>query len=288
MSIMDRTVGGFPLSIGTSLSFESLFAPRQPVYDPERQIPNKVDINHYGELWINLETLYRNIVGSVEKSVYESTKPTEIKDVMEFEMDIIRSLLEVEGGNTCKPVFYCSEYAELDKLSKMNFVALRTPTTDNQKFYEASLRETLDKVFKYQKSKYCARITDTFSPIDRKTRHGLVITHYPYDLLSYPHFSKLDLLESHTGKLKPRNLWYTKYHPLGTEELNTLPFLKVLLVIFGDHVKIRPYLSKVRKQIFDISKRRNWTPVTTSAKVQFDLDLDLMDPLLKAVLRSVN
>jgi len=281
-------MGGFPLSIGTSLSFESLFAPRQPVYDPEREIPNRVNIGDYGELWINLETLYRNIVGAIDKSIYETSKPSELKDLMESEMDIIESLLEVEGNGTCKPVFYRSEYRDLEKLTKTHVVQLRTPNTENQKFYEKSLNETLNLVFKYRHSKYCATIPDTFLPIDKKTKQGLVITHYPYDLLSYTAFSKLDLLESHTGKLKPRNLWYTKYYPLGTEELNTLPFLKVLLIVFGDHVKIKPYFSKIRKQIFDISKRRNWTPVTTVAKVQFDLELEIMDPLLIAVLRSVN
>lgn len=288
MRVIDRTMGGFPLSIGTSLSFESLFAPRQPVYDPEREIPNKVDISNYKELWINLETLYRNVVGAIDKSTYETTKPHEIKDLVESEMEIIESLLEVEGGNACKPVFYHSSYEELDNLSKTNIVTLRIPTTDNQKFYENSLKETLDLVFKYREGKYCARITDTFSPIDRKTKNALVITHYPYDLLSHNSFTKLDLLESHTGKLKSRNLWYTKYYPLAGEDLNTMPFLKVLLIVFGDHVKIKPYLSKIRKQIFEISKHRNWTPVTTIAKVKFDLDLDIMDPLLKAVLRSVN
>lgn len=281
-------MGGFPLSIGTSLSFESLFEPRQPVYDPEREIPNKVDISRYQELWINVETLYRNIAGALDKSTYNVATPIDFKDLVEHEMDIIHSLLEVEGGDVCRPVFYYSNYEDLSRLAQKNIATLRTPNTDSQRSYEKSLRETLDLVYKYRQGKDCVIVDDTFSPVNPKAKNALVITHYPYDLLSYPRFAKLDLLESHTGKLKSRNLWYTKYYPLPNEELNTLPFLKVLLVMFGDHVKIRPYFSKVRKQIFEISKRREWTPLTTVEKVQFYLDLDIMDPLLKMVLKSVN
>jgi len=46
-TLASRTVSAFPISIGTSLAFESVFFPRQPSYDPERQIPNRVEVTQY-------------------------------------------------------------------------------------------------------------------------------------------------------------------------------------------------------------------------------------------------
>ena len=65
-SLYTRTISAFPISVGTSLALESLFAPRLETIDPERKF-ERVDVTKYSEVWINLSTLFRNIVGAVEK-----------------------------------------------------------------------------------------------------------------------------------------------------------------------------------------------------------------------------
>lgn len=287
MLLANRTIGGFPLSIGTSLSFESLFDPRLPVYDPEREIPNKVSIGDYDELWVNIETLYRNIVTSVDRPTYESIKVPEIKEALESEIHVMESLLETEGQNKAQLVMYYAETPELDQYELNKVVQLRHPTTDYQKGYAYKQKQTLELFFKDKGNNKVRHFKNTLEPKDRKNSRTVVITHHCYDLLSHPNFSRLDLLESHTGKLKPKNQWYTKYHPIPDTDMNMFPFLKVLLVVLGDHLKIKPYPIKVRHAFAAIAKKRLWTPNTTRDKVMFDVGLDIMDPLLLSVLRSV-
>ncbi len=65
-----RTVSGFALSISTALAFESIFTPRQAVYDPGRVIPSRIPISRYGFLWINVLTLVRNAYNALDRSLY--------------------------------------------------------------------------------------------------------------------------------------------------------------------------------------------------------------------------
>ena len=169
MLLANRTIGGFPLSIGTSLSFESLFDPRLPVYDPEREIPNKVSIGDYDELWVNIGTLYRNIVTSVDRPTYESIKVPEIKEALESEIHVIESLLETEGQNKAQLVMYYAEHPELDQYELNKVVQLRHPTTDYQKGYAYKQKLTLELFFKDKgNSKVCLLYTSP-SPRDLST-----------------------------------------------------------------------------------------------------------------------
>lgn len=286
MLLAERTIGGFPLSIGTSLSFESLFEPRLPVYDPERVIPNRIDIGNYDQLWINLETLYRNIVTSVPRVTYDQIKPLEIKEAMEYEIHVIESLLETEGRNQVPLVMYGIDYPDLKGYEANKIIELRQPTTDAKKEYVKKQQDTFE-LFLKEKANKIYRFKNTLEPFNPKKSKVLIMTHHAYDLLSYSKFRQLDLLESHTGKLKPRNQWYSKYYPIPEANMSIFPFLKVLLFVLGDHIDIKPYPIKIRHRFMEIAKKRLWTPNTTRDKVLMDIELDIMDPLLLSVLKSV-
>ena len=103
----------------------------------------------------------------------------------------------------------------------------------------------------------------------------MILTHYPADLLPYKDFKKLDLLESHTGKLKTYINWYSKYYPISGKDMSILPFTKKLLFIFGDKYQIAPTPIKLRTSIYEVASNSNWSPLTTEKKINLDLKWQL-------------
>lgn len=281
-----RTTGGFALSIGTSLAFESLFEARQVPYDPDRQIPQKIDVRHYGEIWVNLATLFRNIVGALEdKNDYAKLSPLDLANALVFEIEMITSLMQNEGNGLCQPIFYYCEYKSLYKKQFPSAVRLREDKTDAQRHNTYMLTKTMSTLFNNNNSELMLKLDSELIP--KKSTNALIITGMPYDLLSYGNFKRLELLESHTGKLKGRNLWYTKYYSVGQEQLNTLPFIRQLLFLFGDHGMFQPTDIRFRKTILEISRTRRWTPLTTEAKVKLDLDVELKERYLFELYKSL-
>lgn len=274
-----RTIGGFALSIGTSLAFESIFEARLVPYDPDRIIPQKIDIRHYNEIWINLATLYRNIVGSLlDKNDYNKLSAFDLAHAIVFEIEMIISLMQNEGNNLCTPIFYYCEYNRVYKHRYPSAVKLREDTSDIQRYNTHMLIKTMQTLFDNISGGDVYKLDSELIPKARS--NALILTHVPYDLLSHIHFKRLELIESHTGKLKGRNLWYTKYFGVGQEQLNTLPFLRKLLYLFGDHVMFQPTDIRFRRMILEISRDRRWTPLTTDSKVLLDLDVSLKERYL--------
>lgn len=270
-SLNDRLLSSFPLSLPTGLAFESLFSPRIERYDDKREIPNKIQISQYSEIWINLWTLFRNLASSVDKTVFATANSKQLAEILKFEIELIGDLFRNEGQNHCQPYFYIQNYHMLKLQAK---VKLREARTEGQKHYETLLFRTMTELVKDKD----LTLHDKIHPVKR-TR-ALVITHIPFDLLSYKHFDRLDLLESNTGKLKMRNQWNSKYYPVGEHDLSHLPFNHKLLFIFGDRVLIQPSDYKLRKLMIDISKRRDWIVTTTIDKIILDCELEIREPFV--------
>src|ERR1019366_5684693 len=202
----DRDTSAFPISIGTSLALESLFAPRQTPYDPKREIPVHIDLAKYQDIWINVETLFRNLSQAVSKVTFLTVTPQDIKDALNMEIEVINSLFSNEGNNLCKPHYYYCTNQHLFHHTNPS-IKFRQDKTDWQKIYRVKLDKTLqlmhketDEIFKFDSELKPTKKSD-----------ALIIIHIPHDLLSYKHFNKLDLLESNTGKLKHRQQWNSKY-----------------------------------------------------------------------------
>lgn len=81
-SIHDRTTSGFPVSISTGLALESIFSPRQAVYDPDRVTPPRVDLSKYQEFWVNTATLFRNMVSASSREIVLNHNVHEIVSVI--------------------------------------------------------------------------------------------------------------------------------------------------------------------------------------------------------------
>lgn len=280
-----RTISSFPISIGTAMAMESLFLPRQEPYDPSRKIPNRVEVKHYQSIYISLATMFRNIIGALSKEQIAVAKPSHVKEILESEIEIIYSLFQLEGMNYCRPVFYYCDYQNLFKKHFHQAVRFRLDQSPAQQHITQLMLLTMKEFFKEHGEIEFKHFDSEFKT--SISERSLLLSHIPYDLLNHTKFNRLDLIESHTGKLKPRNLWYTKYYKFGNEELNTLPFLKKLLLVFGDSVMVQPMDIRFRRMLLEISRNRHWTPLTTQEKVIQDLDLDLKDRYLFDLVRGL-
>ena len=187
-------------------------------------------------------------------------------------MDVINGLFINEGKNLCKPVYYyCTRKGLVNKFDKN--VKLREDKTEGQKYYTFKYNKTLELLEKE---------TDEIRKFDYELKpttrvKAMILTHVPYDLLSYKNFNELDLLESNTGRLKKKYQWNSKYYPVGDEDLSIIPFNRKFLLIFGDKTLVHAMDMRLRKQIVDIAKKRNWTALSTEDKVMLDISLDLRE-----------
>ena len=277
-----RNTSGFALSISTGLAMETLFQPRTDVFDPERVAPPRINIADYSHLWINVLTLIRNAYNAMGREEAYAVASHDMAEVILQEMGVIRDLLKIEGGGFCQPVFYFTDYTTLFK-SIPDIFKMRIDKSDIQ------LR-TRDV---FNKSKLVINQSDSSILNFRNELKGgeqqkaLMLTHLPLDLLSANRFRYAALLESHTGKIKTKSEWNTKYHKLGEDSLDRLPFCRQLLYIFGDNVSITPMSVKIRRSILEIGKLAHWTPVTSAQRVANDIVYRLPDPALAAEIRKI-
>lgn len=266
--VYERDTSAFPFSVGTSLAFESLFEGSNAPIDPNRQIPQQVNITDYNELWINVGTLFRNMFTAIPRDLAESVVSRDCVDVLAMEMAQIVELVNEKSQEKTKVVYYICSYKGLEK--EFKGATRRTPNTPKQKFYQNLYDETLDKLNRRAKETHEVTIHEFNTELRPDERvKALIITHYAVDLLSINRFRSLDLLESHTGVLKQYNTFYTKYY--NGKELMMIPFNHSLIKFFGDNELILPYHFKVRKVIQTVATENKWNYSTSSGKIYADI-----------------
>jgi len=279
--LADRTMSAYPCSIGTSLALESLATGPNPTYDPERIQPPHVDITQYDDVWINIFTLFRNILGSIDKNGFSKVTPAAIKDVLEEEISLIKQLIQDISYGKVKCVFYVSDYTGLEH--KYPHGKLRNDTTIKQKTYTALLVNTINGFFKDNgKTEDILHFKLKLEPPEKK--NVLIITSYAIDLLNSKKFKNLDLLESHTGKLLSKALWYTKFYE--GKNLVRIPFNHYFLQIFGDKSTFHPWPKATRTEIIAIAEKYKWTYNTSDDRVRFGIE-NIKDGYIVSIIKSM-
>ncbi|MEG3033871.1 MAG: hypothetical protein RR877_00055 [Aurantimicrobium sp.] len=266
--VYERDVSAFPFSVGTSLAFESLFEGPDAPIDPDRQIPQQVNITDYNELWINVGTLFRNMFTAIPRDRVSDTVSRDCVDVLASEMSQILELVNEQSQGKTRVIYYICSYKGLEK--EFKGALRRIPNTDKQKFYQNLLDESLNKLLRRVRETRELDIKEFDVIIFPDERiNALMITHYAVDLLSAKRFRSLELLESHTGVLKKFNTWYTKY--FNGKELMMIPFNESLIKFFGDNDLIVPFHFKVRRVIQEVAEQHKWNYATSMPKVRSDL-----------------
>lgn len=265
--VNERQRGKLPLSIGTSLAFESLLNINDNITHPRPLYEED-----YKVVWVNLKTLYRNIYGAVDREKLDMTSDEQFSKAMFFEIDNIRDICNNEAKGM-DVVFYSPNYKNLEKIN--NETLLRMDNTSLQKTFTTRMNNCLKIVLpefnrdtEITDSKririYDNKITDT------ETRSALMVTSYAYDLVSFRKFAKLALLETHTGKVKDRTEWYTKYY--NGKDLPEMPFRLDLLTIMGDNSLFRTKVPKFKQEIIRLAEEFRWSSITTTDKIKANIE----------------
>jgi len=277
MSLADypgRTTGQFPISVATSLAIEAALG----IY-PERPV-DPAPILEYEELWVNLRTLFRNMHGAFEKGIADTVLPEAYAEGLNDEMVQIHDIITSKTNGMTKVVYYISDYADIDK--KYPYAVTRRDNTPKQKLFTATLKDSIELLLKMHPEGNIRKVRLKLRP-EHKTK-AMIITHIAFDLVSNSDFKQLTLLESHTGAIKERAQWYTKYYE--GKSLTMVPFREDFLQIFGDNEFFRPADKKLRQDILDIALKYRWNPSTTDEKIKYGVN-QLKNPYALEVLRSI-
>lgn len=262
-----RQVGQFPVSIATSLALEGAFG-----IHPDRPEVSPAPISTYQNLWINVRTLMRNLLGSLPPDVADKFMPGYFRLAIPQELAFIESEVIRRTDGLVSTVCYMADHSDIKRV--LPGALLKTANTPKQKFQEMLEREGLRQLAEDMD------LRKTRTEIDGRQRKAMLITHHPVDLLSRYNFRHLDLLESHTGIIKDPSQWYTKLS--GGRELPPLPFNKFTVSLFGDNSQLlQGQPLKLRRQILDIAERDRWTAITTIDKIRQGIK-SIEDPALRA------
>lgn len=260
-ALINRAFSGFPVSIATGMALETLFTPVQAVYDETRKTPERVNLNDYTNFIFNISTLLRNLISSVPSNEILTISKKDILDTLLDEINYITEFFHSEG---LAINFYTNNYSFVKQTYEKEGI-LRKATTDKQMALDNIVKYCLDFISKQDE---VSQFSNAISY--NREDQALIFTHVPWDLLSYGKFVKLDLLESHTGLIKSRKLWNTKYYPIPEHDMSFLPFMEKLLTTFGDHVMFKPATIKERIELWTAMKKKpNINPLTSELSFEF-------------------
>lgn len=253
MDTSEREIGHFPISIGTSLAIEGALG-----IHPDNK--KKKQLHRYKALYVNVETLFRNLYGAVPTAHKDKITVNDYAQALAQEISIISAIVNEETKGYTTTVFYINDQSDLNK--KLPKAKFKERFTDKQKLMlelkrlvlenTPSLLDENQQIIIY-KNKLSGKIPT------------LVLTHQPTDLLSVYEFPRLDLLESHTGEIRNKSTWWKKLH-LGKND--TLPFNAFTLQVFGDNHYIDPQPAKIRKEVVDLSLKHKWTQTTSIGTIR--------------------
>lgn len=255
-----RATSSFPVSVGTGLSLETLFTPISPQLDKTRSVDTLPDLSVYTLYAFNISTLIRNLLNSFKYEDIAGVRNSHIYELVEGEIFFLSSFFE---SNNVPITFYTNSYKYFTDTYKDK---LRKPTTDQQYRINDIINYCIDQAKKLEN-------VQNFSKDIRfgKEHSVLVFTHVPADLLSYGNFTTLDLLESHTGLIKTRKNWNSKYYPIPNKDMSFLPFMEYMLSIFGDKVMFKPSPMKERLELYNTMQKKKVNPLTSELSMSFIL-----------------
>lgn len=262
--VQNRTTTSFGVSIGTGLLLEAMFDPIVERYDPDRPIPPRVEVRKYPYWLINVYTLIRNILTSlttpIERDAIDpNTFASVIMKTLQEEIMVIRGLVSTLEVHNDWLQLWVPKYTTLIKLfnagkdiSDLKYV---NKNIEAFKLY-APLVDKISYISKVE-----PQGSYKFSSVYKQ---ALITTSFPLDLLQSNY---LTLLESHTGILKDNHLWYTKYHPVGKQDLSRLPMSDIVFYILGDDHLVKGCSITVKRELLSLAETKNWSYRTTRDKI---------------------
>jgi hypothetical protein len=260
-----REKGQYPISIGTSLAIEGAMG-----IHPEFTLPTP-PLLKYKEVWFNCFTLFRNMMSSMRGEDQRAALITDLHPALVEDILGCYGLIDQLSKGRTAAKFYLPDYTDFAKTYPA--AKLKTAHTPFQEVYQALEEATLLRLLRDPP----VEITRFKGHVQGMHPSALMVTHFPYDLLARYRFERLDLLESHTGHIKPASQWNTKLN-VKPEEASHLPFTMFTLQICGDGQQFVMPSRKLRNQLLDVAHEGNWSSVTTQEKIKFTVEKFVKDP----------
>lgn len=260
MDYIDRDTGHFPLSIGTSLAIEGLLGmhPQSP-----KQPSGTAQIS---EVWVNLRTLIRNFHAAMTAEVAKKAPLDVAAQILYEELTTIPDVLNQHARGKYTLCVYQNDLSDL----KWQFPKAdhKTPKTEKQRQY-ANFETVVLKLLLDQMQHQASPLLTVVRKPPGTNRVIALFTHHPHELLWRTQFSRVFLLESHTGRLKSIGQWGGKLN--GVSEEDQLPLNEFTLQVFGDKQLLNGMPKGQRDETKQIALTRKWTTVTTVPKIQSDI-----------------
>ena len=273
--ITEREVGGLPISIGTSFAIESacgILQDRDEQGNPIPTAPKPAPILKVKELWINVRTLFRNLYGAIPKEVKELALPKHLIMALHEEIEIINATIAKITSGSVNVKYYVCSYEDIPR--KFPKAQIKEAKTDKQIAYWHLEQNTMKVMLGNH-----PEIIQFNLELKGEHPDAFILSHCAVDLLSRYHFRSLQLLESHTGKIKAHTQWNSKLS--NGKELTNIPFNRLTLQVFGDGpVFFSPMPIKIRKALLDIAEHYKWTAVTTKEKMAYGIKQE-RDPVAR-------
>lgn len=238
----ERTLGTLPISVGTALALEALQASQ---------------MFKYHSFLINLRTIIRNARQAYEgddlpseKELFEACK-SDIVGLAEFIVAMkLQTPLDLK--------IYYPTYSGLATIFPMAKLKDESMGTEKQREISRLDKKVADKLL----DEFGKNISKVNSRIPEFTGVALIMTHHPVDLVTTDSYTRLNLLESHTGTIKTYSLFYTKL--TGSDKLTNIPLNKLTIQIFGDNsTNFYSHGIKVKNEIKQLADEVKWSTAST-------------------------
>jgi len=269
----NRAMSSYGVSVGTAMVLESIFEPTSPRIDDTRVAPVKIKISDYKVHYYNVETVIRNIINAVptmaKGKVLKSSKAhIKIMEILWNEFNVISELYADTG---CKPVIMVANY---QKIAKNLLTFKHESDLKGMKLDLSVIIEDVKHAIRSGKFETDITIAHGDHTLPRTNDRTLITSHIALDLLNIKRIPKLELLESHTGKLKKSRDFNTKYHKLGKNDMTIFPFTERLLYLLGDdsYIGIQPL--EIRRALYDIATSNKWSAFTSEFKINENVGKD--------------
>lgn len=262
-AIAHRELGELGLSIATDLAIAGAFGQH-----PDRPLP-KQPILDYSLLLINVRTLVRNLLGSIQRERKILLTSEHSTEPLLYEMSAIQEIVDSKTNGKVKVGFFYSHYKDLHKeFPHANLKESKTQIQIVNEGLETSLTNGLVKRL-LKDNNFPFTVVDFL--LTKTMNSTLLLTHIPLDLLARTKFEKLALLESHTGRVKNHLEWNTRL--TNGKELTNIPFNRFTLQVFGDNgVFFSPIDRKAKNAVMDIATDRKWTTITTDDRIRYCIE----------------
>jgi len=273
--LSERAVGpDTPISVATGIAIDSALGRLEEAKDEKAPVLDR------DMLLVNVSTLFRNLMGAIPTEKRGFVNPYTAAEALANEMRVIEAVIAEGSEGRCAVLFYLCSYKSLYRSFTKGLPKISN--TVIQKNYDAMEFSTLGELQDSIVSKPPIQKIDVKFPWTGGK--VLLLSHYPVDLLNRYNFSAMSLLESHTGAIKPPQVWYTKLQ--AGKDLEVIPFDRMTLQMFGDNIHFSPMPIKIRKLLYNIATKNKWTPVTTKDMVIHSV-VQNRDPALEVLVKDL-